>query len=74
MSCDVSQYLPSDDSVDDDIERIVHSRLRIARDFRPTGRGRSRRRFRPKEHYDLQLESDQGNVVLLKAFRRRGAI
>ena len=72
MSCDIPQYLPPDDSVDEDVERIVHSGMRIVRDLRPTGRGRSRRRFRPKDYYDLQLESDEGNVVLLKAFRRRG--
>ena len=72
MSCDVSQHLPKEDSPDVEVERIVHSGMRIARDLRPTGRSRSRRRFRPKEHYDLQLETDEGNVVILKAYRRRG--
>ena len=72
MSCNVSQHLPSDDSVDEDVERVVHSDMRIARDLRPTGRGRSRRRFRPNEHYDLQLETDEGEVVILKAYRRGG--
>lgn len=72
MSCDVAQYLPPGDSPDVEVERIVHSGMRIVRDLQASGRGRSRRRFRPKENFELQLESDEGNVVLLRAYRRKG--
>ena len=72
MSCDVTQHLPDDDSRDDEVERLVHSRMQIVRDLRPTGRGRPRRRFRPKENYDFLMETDEGDVVILRAYRRRG--
>lgn len=72
MSCEVTQYLPQDDSSDDESERLVHSNMRIVRDLRATGRSRTRRRFRPKEHYDFQLETDEGDVISLRAYRRRG--
>lgn len=72
MSCDVDQYLPQGDSPDLEVERIVHSRMRIVRDIQASGRRRSRRSFRPKEIFELQLESDDGDVVLLRAYRRKG--
>ncbi len=72
MSCDVAQYLPPDDSPDIEAERIVHSRMRIARDLHPARGGRPRRRFRPKENFELQIESDEGDMVILRAYRRKG--
>ena len=69
MSCDVAQYLPPDDSPDDDVERIVHSRMRIVRDLQFSAR---RRRFRPKGNLELQIETNEDNVVLLRAYRRKG--
>ena len=72
MSCAVNRYLPADDSSDDEVERTVHSGMRIVRDRQPIGKGRPRRRFRPKENFELEIESDLGNVVLLRAFRRKG--
>ena len=72
MSCAVTQHLPEDDSSDVEAERLVHSSMRIVKDLRPTGRERSRRRFRPKEYYDFQLETDEGDVVILRAYRRKG--
>ena len=72
MSCNVDQYLAQGDSPDSEVEQIVHSPMRIARDLQASGRRRSRRSFRPKEIFELQLESDEGNVVLLRAYRRKG--
>lgn len=72
MSCDVDQYLPQGDSPDFEVERIVHSPMRIVRDLQTSGRRRSRRSLRPKEIFELQLESDNGNVILLRAYRRKG--
>ena len=69
MSCDVAQYLPPDDDPDAEVERIVHSRMRIIRDLQFGGRGR---RFRPKENLELQIETNEGNVALLRAYRRKG--
>ncbi len=72
MSCNVAQYLPQDDSPDIEVEQIVHSDMRIVRDLQASGRGRSRRRFRPKEHFELQIESDRDAMLLLRAYRRKG--
>ena len=69
MSCDVAQYLPFGDDPDVEVERIVHSRMRIVRHLQFSGR---RRRFRPKENFELQIETNEGNVVLLQAYRRKG--
>lgn len=68
MSCDVAQYLPQDVVLDHGVERIVHSGKRIVRDFRSTVRRRSGRRLRPKEIFELQLESDQGDELVLMAY------
>ena len=59
MSCDVyiSQCLLEDDCPNEDVEQLVHSSMRIVRDLRPTGRGRSGRRLRPREIFELQVES-----------------
>ena len=72
MSCDVAQYLSLADSPDAEVERIVHSRMRIIRNIRPSEGNRSRRRFRPKEHLELQIESDASNGVSLRVHRRKG--
>ena len=72
MSCDVAQYLPFGDSPDVEVERIVHSRMKIVGNFQPRERRRPRRSFRPRENFELEIESDEGNLVLLKAYRRKG--
>ena len=72
MSCDVTQYLPPTDSPDAEVERIVHSRMRVARNLRSTGRSHSHRSFRPKENFELQIDTDDGNAILLRAYRRKG--
>ncbi len=72
MSCDVTQYLPPSDSPNAEVERIVHSRMRIIRDLQSTRMSHPRRRFRPKENFELQIETNEGNVVLLRAYRRKG--
>ena len=71
MSCDVAQYLPRDDAPDNEVEQIVHSPMRITGNVQSNERSR-RRRFRPKDSFELQLASDEGNIVLLKAYRRKG--
>ena len=69
MSCDVTQCLPPDEVPDHEVERIVHSGKRIVKDLRPTGRRRSGGRLRPKEIFELQVETDQGNELLLKTYK-----
>lgn len=69
MSCDVAQHLPLGDYPDIEVERIVHSRMRIVGDLQFSARGR---RFRPKENFELQIETNEGNVVSLRAYRRKG--
>ena len=69
MSCDVDQYLPQGDSPDSEVEQIVHSPMRIVRDLRARGRRRSRRSFRPKEIFELQVESDQSDELVLRAYK-----
>ena len=72
MSCDVAQCLPPDVVPDPEVERIVHSGKRIVEDLRPAGRRRSGRRLRPKEIFELRVESDQGDELLLKAYKEGG--
>ncbi len=73
MSCDVyiSQCLLEDDCPNEDVEQLVHSSMRIVRDLRPTGRGRSGRRLRPREIFELQVESNRGDDLMLKAYKER---
>ena len=74
MSCNIyiSQCLPEDDSPDAEVERIVHLGMRIVGDARRDRRSRSRRRLRPKENLEFQVESDQGHDLLLKAYKEGG--
>ena len=72
MACDVAQYLPQDDFADEEAERIVHSNLCVVRAVNRSGSARNRRRFRPKEVVELLVEWDQGDHLLLRAYRRGG--
>ena len=71
MSCDVSQYLPEDDHPNEEVERIVHSSLRIVGEVQIRRRGQQER-LRSREDLRLRVESDSGEELLLNAFRRRG--
>lgn len=70
MSCNVGQYLPPDDSPDDDIERIVHSNLDIMGNV--PSPSRSSGKFRSKERLELRVESDVADDLVLRAYRRKG--
>ena len=69
MSCDVGQYLPQDVAPDPEVERIIHSGKRIVGDLKSIGARRTGRRRRPQENYELQVESDQGDGLVLRAYK-----
>ena len=71
MSCNVSQYLPEDDHYNIEVERIVHSNLRIVGEVQLRRRGQ-RERLRSREDLRLRVESDAGEELLLNSFRRGG--
>ena len=70
MSCylSISQCLPEDDWPDGEVERLVHSNLRIVGDAQP----KRPARLRSREHLRLRVESDTGEDLLLNVFRRGG--
>lgn len=73
MSCDVyiSQRLQGDDHPNEEVERIVHSGLRIVGDVQLRRRG-LQGRLRSREDMRLRVDSDAGEELLLNAFRRGG--
>ena len=73
MSCNVGQYLPEDDSPRIQIERVLHLNLRS---LPPThqGRGRRGRSFIPKRQLEIEVVSNEGDRMSLKAYRWKGGL
>ena len=71
MSCHgyISQCLPEDDRINEEVEQLIHSGMRMIKDLQPTRRGRSGRRLRPKEIFEFAIESNLGEDLLLKAYK-----
>ena len=69
MACDVGQYLPLGDSVVDELEEIVHSKLAALVGTRSSGA--EGRRLAPKRNYDIQVTSNGRPGYKLKAYADR---
>lgn len=75
MVCDIVQYLPKDDSPDEEIERLVHSTLLVVGNADNRQRRLRRRRLRPREFLELQVESDlRDDPLILRAYRQRNGL
>jgi len=65
MSCNVAQYLPSDDSPVTEIERIVHSKM-VAQQGRRRGRGRAH--FLPPQDIEFIITTQEGYTLHLTGY------
>ena len=73
MSCDVAQYLPEDDRPKEQLERVLHLTLKAL----PLNSRRLRRRprsFMPKGKLELEVVSNEGHRMSLKAYVWKGGL
>ena len=69
MAFNLDQYLPQDVAPDLDVERIIRLGKRIVGEFKSSRARRTGRRPRPVEILELQVESDQGDELVLRAYK-----
>lgn len=70
MACDVLRFLPPGDSVDEDVERIVHLSLELLLPEEPRRRRRRRTLTRPGG-LEIQVASVEGDTLWVKGYRRQ---
>ena len=67
MTCDVGKYLPMGDFPVDEVERIVHLRMR-AQQGRRRGRGRAHRAFLPPQSIEFVVTTQNGDTLHLTGY------
>jgi len=65
MSCNVIQYLPSDDNPVTEVERIVHLKM-VAQQGRRRGRGRGQ--FLPPQNVEFVITTREGHTLHLTGY------